>query len=180
MFWFFRWNKIASHSGFMTIQTRMTKYLLIGLLTFQIGCTSDRSQYKEIIGIDYKSLREFQQLKDFKEIGSALIQDSDDFQYTVSTYQKAKFHVLVLERTQKNQSRYTALDVLELNDIEARNRIETLWCRQNQKTDSKIIALSKYEETEFLTKIIKAWRINIEKGKIEEIVTTGVDCINIS
>jgi hypothetical protein len=158
----------------------MTKYLLIGLLTFQIGCTSDRSQYQEIIGNNYNSLHEFQQLKDFKEIGSSQIQDGDDFQYTLSIYKKDKFHVLVLERAKKNQSRYTALDVLELKGFEERNRIETLWCRQNKKNDSKIIALSKYEETEFLTKIVKAWRINIEKGKIEEMVTTGVDCINIS
>ena len=161
----------------------MTKYLLIGLLTLSFGCSSDKSKYWEIIGKEYKEINEFEEFNDLKDVGGALVQDGDHSGYTVSHCQRDNFHVLILERAKNlpdGKMKYTAIDILEINGVEEGTRLEFVSCRLNGKVDSKIIAISEYEETEFLTKIVRTWRVNIEKGKIEEIPKSGIDCVNIS
>jgi hypothetical protein len=161
----------------------MTKYLLVGLLTLLTYCTTDKGKYEDILGREYRDISENKEFDDLKQVAGALVYDSDDLDYTVSNCKKDSLHVLVLERARhdaEGKSLFTAVDILEINGIEKDQRFEFGMCRLNEKSDLQIIALSEYTDTEYLTKIKRAWRVNPEKGKFEEIPTTGVDCVNMS
>jgi hypothetical protein len=161
----------------------MIKYLIVGLFAVSFGCSSDKSKYWEIIGNEYQDINEFEEFNDLKDVGGALVQGGDHSGYTINHCQRNDLHVLILERVKNlpdGKTRYTAIDIFEVNGVGQGNRFEFVTCRLNGKVDSRIFAICEYEDTEFLTKIVKAWNVNIEKGKIEEMAVTGVDCVNIS
>ena len=163
----------------------MIKYLLLGLLTLLINCTSDKGKYQDIIGREYRDINENKEFEDLKQVSSGLIYDSD---FTVANCKKDSFHILVLERVRHDaggKAMFTAIDILEINGIEKQQRFEFDMCRLNGKSDPYIIALIDYTEIDYtntpqyLTKIKRAWKANPKAGKLEEIPTAGVDCVNI-
>ncbi|RPH33625.1 MAG: hypothetical protein EHM93_03965 [Bacteroidales bacterium] len=52
----------------------------------------------------------------------------------------------------------------------------------NEKQDAEIIALFHTDnyDIEYFPNVLRAWRANCKKGKIEEIGTKGINCINLS
>ncbi|MFD2697928.1 hypothetical protein ACFSQ0_07990 [Mesonia sediminis] len=59
------------------------------------------------------------------------------------------------------------IDILEIDNSELENRILTEYCITKNGLETEIIALVNPTETEFHTKIIKAWRANRKTGKFE-------------
>ncbi|WP_103867605.1 hypothetical protein [Aquimarina sp. I32.4] len=53
------------------------------------------------------------------------------------------------------------------------------FCFKDGKQDEEIIAIAKYEEEEFLTKILKAWRADRKTEKIIEIPVKGIKVENM-
>ena len=52
------------------------------------------------------------------------------------------------------------------------------FCKRNGKSEPNLVAIAQPSETEFWTKIDRAWRANQSKEKLESISTKGIVCEN--
>ncbi len=89
-------------------------------------------------------------------------------------------YIVFFKRTKEGK---VAIDILNLVmekklEIE-KNRLNTFFCYKGRKNDQEIIAIAEYEEKEFLTKILKAWRADRKTEKIIEIPVDGIKVENI-
>ena len=51
-------------------------------------------------------------------------------------------------------------------------------CKLNGQKSPTIIAIVKDQNTEYLDKVLKAWKADLQLGKIVKIETKGITCLN--
>jgi hypothetical protein len=161
-------------------------YLHLGILTTSIlisGCHSKSPNFKSLIGKEYRTLTEFDMMKGYEEPVGIMLESLNDNEYGLSSYKKGPIDLIAFERVirQANgETKYSLIDILEINDRGKNQYIICGLCRLNEKTDKDIVAVyqDKNSDVQFYTKIIKAWKANRKTGKFEQIDTKGIDCIN--
>ncbi|MFD0992996.1 hypothetical protein [Tenacibaculum geojense] len=128
-----------------------------------------------------KSIKPFNSL-DYSSTGIHIEPDSNvnfSLGYFNSNSQTVDFLVFL----KKHNNDKVVIDVLKLQDemllSNKNNRLSTFFCYKDGMQDEEIIAIAKYEEEEFLTKILKAWRADRKTEKIIEIPVEGIKVENM-
>lgn len=134
---------------------------------------------KKLIGKTYIDTRKIKDLSgwQFRE-GSVITPIDDAEMITVDVFQKGSTYVVffsVKEDTATNE--YVILDAIEIKNVLKSQQIKTAVCRDNLEDNIEIIGLIKPGKTEF-TKVIKAWRFNRDKRRVEIKNIKNVDCLN--
>ena len=79
------------------------------------------------------------------------------------------------------QAIFKVVDTIDLIAENISNQKEQIlpFCSLNQQSTPEIFAWGVFEyDQDFLTKISKAWRVDTQTGKFQEIPTDSVVCIN--
>lgn len=143
------------------------------------------SIYQELIGNEFVSLTEFEQLKSFEDIGGSIIGDYKS-EYCVSIYTNDSVDLVAFEKIVERingKPKFILLDIKEIIRINESQEIchGNMGCRLDGKFDPELIAVYISQEdinTEFFTNIKEVWRANRETEKLEKIETNGIDCAN--
>ncbi|OED43148.1 hypothetical protein AB832_02710 [Flavobacteriaceae bacterium (ex Bugula neritina AB1)] len=153
-----------------------------------IGKTDKLSQEKNentirrFIG---KSLDVLKQSKEFRNYsfgwGTIDSDENSDLNYSLGSFKGSgdiDKYVVFLKRNNGNK----ILDILNLTKEkvleEDDKNLYYHFCYKDNKNDQEIIAIATYEEEEFLTKILKAWRADRKTEKIIEIPIDGITVSN--
>jgi len=123
-----------------------------------------------LIGQDYSIIGNEIVFEDYfiKHIGGHLLPiDNFDTDFGISQYWSAEKLFLLFYKI--DDSKKILTDILEINKKDIKNRKITEYCSTKNGFDSEIIAIVKDSDTEFHSKIIKAWRANRERGKFEKV-----------
>ncbi|QAA82222.1 hypothetical protein EI546_11035 [Aequorivita sp. H23M31] len=123
-----------------------------------------------LIGQDYSKIGNEIVFEDYsiKHIGGYLLpKDSFDTDFGIAEYWSAEKRFLLFYKI--NDSKKTITDILEIDKKELKNRKLTEYCSTKNGFDSEIIAIVKDSDTEFHSKIIKAWKTNRKSGKFEKV-----------
>lgn len=99
--------------------------------------------------------------------GYLLPKDNLNTDFGIAEYRSAEKRFLLLYKI--SNSKKTITDILEIDKKDFKNRKLTEYCSTKNGFDSEIIAIVKDSDTEFHSKIIKAWRANRENGKFEKV-----------
>lgn len=127
--------------------------------------------------------REIYELTGFEkyDLGSGSLIDR---KYCIGLYhnkENKNQHLLAFEKIvyhEDGKAKYKLLDTLTINNLD-RHPCIAFHCRIREKGDREIVAIYQHEDNvEYHKIIIKAWRMNRETLKIEEIDITAIDCIN--
>lgn len=141
-------------------------------------------KYSKYYGITYRSLNEIKEFSKFKDIGGALIGEKlPQTDFGISHYSKGPIDLIVFEKiitSAQGKVSFRLLDILEIRGLKKDQGIAYGTCRKDGKPDCEIIAIYKYEDSEYFKNVIKAWRANRKTGQIEPADIQGVDCINDS
>jgi hypothetical protein len=153
------------------------------VLIFTLGfcsCTNNQQTDKNsIFSKQYRDINEFECFKDFKEISSAIIGETNKFDFGISQITNKKLNVIIFDKVVPGlKSTFEILDTLQIRNLKKTEYISFQLCRKDSINDSEIIAVVLFDDTEYFTKVLKAWRANRKTGKIIEIETTGIDCMN--
>lgn len=153
---------------------RIFVLLILTLLWFQ-GFTQIRS-ISSYIKDKYQEKIKFQRLSD---IGGAIIGENESSTLMISHYRYRNVHYLSLELKPEDDTVGDTYDVLRINPEKGQAIIYRV-CRTKGATNSKIVALAKYEgEEKFLKDIKASWIVNDKTLKFEEYDLTKVDCENL-
>jgi len=123
-----------------------------------------------LIGQDYSKIGNDIVFEDYsiKHIGGHLLpKDNFDTDFGIAEYWSAEKRFLLFYIN--NDPKKTITDIMEIDKKELKNRKLTQYCSTKNGFDSEIIAIVKDSDTEFHSKIIKAWRANRESGKFEKV-----------
>jgi hypothetical protein len=73
---------------------------------------------------------------------------------------------------------YQVVDALNLPEILKSRELAVGFCRLNGRSDRRIAAIVEATNTEFRTRVHRAWQLNINTGKIVPISTRRIACEN--
>jgi hypothetical protein len=145
-----------------------------------LSCTNNLHTDKNSIFLkQYRDINEFEDFKDFTQISSAIIGETNKFDFSIAQIKNKELNVILLNKVVPGlKSTFEILDTLQIRNLKETEYISYQLCRKDSINDSEIIAVVLFEDTEYFTKVLKAWRANRKTGKIIEIETTGIDCMN--
>jgi hypothetical protein len=153
---------------------------------FYLNCTAAKPQYQELIGKRVKSMKELPILQGFSSFGTTLASEYKTLRepyYRLFDFRNDSIGLLLLVKYESDSTgniRHIS-DIVEVKKLNKSNYIGYGGhCRTNGKRDSEVIVFFKIEDekTKFFQTIYKAWRIDIQNGKINEISTDGIDFLN--
>ncbi|WP_435356935.1 hypothetical protein [Emticicia sp. SJ17W-69] len=136
--------------------------------------TNFRNQY---VGIRYKDYRE---LKEITKINSTMI----NLHYGIAVMKKADKHFLFLSRFENSLKSNDdfQLKVIEVVEIPKFNNfyhcVSVKGCSLKGVEDPTLFALAVIEQQKYLTKIVKAWKLDKPTGKILDFPHTDIKCLN--
>jgi len=159
------------------MRTTFFQTVLIFTLGF-FSCTNSQQTDKNSIFLkQYRDINEFECFKDFTEISSAII--GNKFDFGIAQIRNKELNVIIFDKVVPGlKSTFEILDTLQIRNLKETEYISYQLCRKDTINDSEIIAVVLFDDTEYFTKVLKAWRANRKTGKIIEIETTGIDCMN--
>jgi hypothetical protein len=103
-----------------------------------------------------------------KQGGGYLLQrDNFDAQFGINFYSSDEKHFLLFSKF--SNSRHKILDIIEINKKDFQGKKITEYCSTKKGWSTEIIALVNNTNTEFYTKILKAWRANRKSEKFEKV-----------
>ncbi|MFN3489584.1 MAG: hypothetical protein ACK4YV_10645 [Emticicia sp.] len=138
--------------------------------------TNLRNQY---LGFRYKDYRE---LRELTKVNSNMI----NLHYGIALMKKEEKHFLFLSKFEnsENHSDDFQLKVIDIKEIPKFNElyhcVSVKGCSQNGKNDPTLFALAVIEPEQYLTKIVKVWKLDKPTGKILDYTSLGVKCVNHS
>ena len=142
----------------------MNKYI-ISVLIFTISAISTSD------GLNFESM---------EDLGGAVILDRKPV-HAFHLYRNNDVIYLVLHKEIGRDKRHPVWKVLDYIVIQNYGRdyvINFVMCELNGKFTPEIAAIAKYENKKYYNKIVKAWKADLESGKILKIDTKGIVCIN--
>jgi hypothetical protein len=151
---------------------RILVLLLVILTSVEANC----QDLKTLIGKTIQPSSELEELKNYKKIGGALIQDN----YGIANYRDNHRQVILFQEVIRNgdELSYKILDALKITTNNKSDFIGYQLCRSDGKLNDRIIAWVKLEDKEYYDVITKAWMVNMSTLKFESIRTEGIDCYN--
>lgn len=154
-------------------------FILSAAFVYSQSNKQGKSVYS-LIGQDYAKLGKEIVFDDYsiKNIGGYLLPKDDfDTDYGVVNYQSFDKHFLLFFKT--DNSKQIITDILEISKKDFQDKILTEFCVTKNGLQSDIIAVVKNTDSEFYTKIFKAWKTNRKTGKFEKINKRKIKkCIN--
>jgi len=161
------------------------KLVEAGIIIIENKNDDNNPKYSDLKGKVYRSLKEFEEMKDFEEAGGTVIESLDNIEYALSHYKNGSTHIIGFEEVIgyfDGKAKYKLIDILEIKNLDADQWIDCGSCRLNKKYDTELftIYVPDHNDKEFHTKIVKVWRANRKSGKIEPVETNGIDCENES
>lgn len=127
----------------------------------------------------YRDITEFECFTNYKEAGSTIIGNQGNQEYGISQIKKGRLDILLLNRVYPGKkATFEILDTLQIRNLKNTEYISCQVCRKDKVQDSEIIAIVVYENKEYFSKVLKAWRANRKTGKITSISVKGIDCLN--
>lgn len=150
---------------------KITFLLFIFLTAF--GYSQPIKQNKNVyslIGQDYAKLENKIVFEDYsiQHIGAYLLKkDNFDNDFGIAEYWSLDKRFLLFFRISDFEQIIT--DILEIDNKDLKNRKLTEYCSAKNGFDSEIVAIVKDSDSEFYTKIIKAWKANRKSGKFEKV-----------
>lgn len=136
---------------------------------------------KHLIGKTYTEVPKIAGLKGWQFLeGSMLNYITDPERITVDIFKKGTDRIIIgsiMDDTATGV--FKIVDVIEVKGVMKGWSIHTGSCRQNQQTNTYIIAWGKDVIAEFMNLIRKAWKFNPDKRRFEAIPVKGIDCENI-
>lgn len=144
------------------------------------SCTNNQQTDKNsIFSKQYRDINEFECFKDFNQISSAIIGEPNKFDFGIAQIKNKELNVILFNKVVPGlKATFEILDTLQIRNLKETEYISYQLCRKDSINDSEIIAVVLFEDTEYYTEVLKAWRANRKTGKIIEIETTGIDCMN--
>lgn len=116
----------------------------------------------------------------FRE-GSVVNNINDPDLFTVDVFQKGNSFVIlfsVKEDAQDSTDKdFQVADVVEIKNLPASQEVKTAVCREYRSENPRIAAVVTKQKKEYM-RAIKAWRLNLDKRRIEAVAASTVDCLN--
>jgi len=140
-----------------------------------------QADISKIKGKTYRSLTEFDEFEKYTDMGGGLVGDYKNAKNAVSVYKKGNKTLVVLERlVPDNPAKpdFTAVDAIEITGLSDDINFAFTTCSLKGKFDNTIMVVYKYSDVEVHTNIILAWKADLNSGKIIEINTEDVECMN--
>jgi len=137
---------------------------------------------EKLIGKTYTDLKEIEEFKEYNSGGATIGDDFNGKTYMFSSVRGVKDIAKYVLLEESLNSKFKIVDILDLTkeDVlyDEDYNLYYHFCYKDGKNDQEIIAIAKYEEEEFLTKIVKAWRADLKNEKIIEIPIDGITVSN--
>ncbi|MEP6900525.1 MAG: hypothetical protein ABJA66_02175 [Actinomycetota bacterium] len=157
------------------------RFRLFLLLTFLVLAWNVPAQKKEFIGFKHKGVVVGEILPNgAKDLGGGLLSKEN---YGVSRFSKGKKHYLWLEKiTGRDTSGvpdWIVKDVLEFDTLKKNQEFLFSYsstCTITGQENLDTIVLAELSPKKKTYKILKAWKANIKKEKLEKISTKGIQC----
>ena len=133
--------------------------------------------YKDSISFN---IVEFQLFEGLTYYGGTTLEPLEN-DYVLTHYSNGSKHLIVLEKLYPNgdgTNKSKILDMIEVTGLSKNQHVSYGFCSIKSINDSEIITVYEFENTEEFTKILKAWRATRKNGRIIEINTGGISCIN--
>lgn len=139
-------------------------YILVLIVT---SCYSQQSDKKYWIGKEIKS-----------ESGFLLEKGNFDTDFGIAFSNSETKIFLLFFKVENTQN--IVIDIIEINKKELEGNKLTEYCCTKKGADTEIIALVKdtNNNTEFYTKILKAWRVNRKSEKFEKVKSKKIKKCN--
>lgn len=139
-------------------------------------------QKKQFIGYKHKGVKYGEMLPNgAKDLGGGLLSNEN---YGVTRFSKDKKYMLWLEkitgRDTKGVPDWEVKDVLIFDDLkknQAFNFSYSSGCRQNGRENLDLIVMTEISPDKKHYKPLKAWHVNVGKGKFEKISTKEIECL---
>ncbi|CAN5633337.1 hypothetical protein BH24ACI2_BH24ACI2_04820 [soil metagenome] len=152
--------------------------LLMLLLTVPTIAITKKSEY---IGYKHKGVKYGETLPNgVKDLGGGLLSNEN---YGVSRFTKGKKYMLWLEkittRDAKGVPNWEVRDVLSFDKLKKNQEFLFSYsssCLQNGKGNLDMIVMTELLPKNKTYKVLKAWKANIKKEKLEKISTKGIKC----
>ncbi|HIK56808.1 MAG TPA: hypothetical protein IGS37_16800 [Synechococcales cyanobacterium M55_K2018_004] len=129
------------------------------------------------IGLRYRDLP-----RGLTSLGGWMLTPQRGTEYGVSVVQRGNQRMLWLERLidrdAQGRASWEVRDVLLLPAIPQNFDLAQGWCELNRRADARIVAIARYQNSEYSTQIRRAWRANWQRERFEEMPTRGIRCQN--
>jgi hypothetical protein len=110
--------------------------------------------------------------------GSKITPVDDPETMTADVFKKGTTNIVLFSiKEDTSETKFTIADVIEVKNVLSSQDIRTGLCSEGANEAIDIVALIKKENTEF-SKVIKAWRLNSDKRRVELISPKLVKCMN--
>ena len=133
-------------------------------------------------GKTYDDIRELPGFEYADGISGIVISSNLERIHSLAFYRKDEKLLIALERVLDPDAealRFEALDMIELSDIQENWLVLHDDCFQEDQATKGIFAICAVDdEAEFLTRVHKAWKANLDQGTIAEIDPDHVRCLN--
>lgn len=130
----------------------------------------DGKNIHSLIGKEFFGLKDnivFEEYAVNKGGGYLLQKDNFHDNFGIHFYNSAEKLFLVF--TKFSNSRHKILDILEMDKKDLQGKKLTEYCSTKKGCNTEIIALVDEADTEFYTKVLKAWRANRKSEKFEKV-----------
>lgn len=168
----------------------MKKFIILLLVFFTaISCNTKKSEVKEEgkkeanpLKQSFKDYRELTFLEGYNKVSDTSFSEGGDATHRI-TELKNKFETLILfnqiTRDKDSNELYSIIDTLKITQLNDNTYVTIGYCDFEDYTSEEIIAVVEKTENDSIDTILKAWRANPEKGKIEKIKDLEkVKCLN--
>lgn len=134
-----------------------------------------------LLGKTYEEVPKITALKGWSFLeGSMLNYITDPERITVDIFQRGTDRIIIASIMEDTATGiFKIVDVIEVKGVMKGWSIHTGSCRQNEQSNSYIIAWGKDVIAEYMNLIKKAWKFNPDKRRFEVIPVKGIDCENI-
>ena len=156
--------------------------IFLALFTFPAIAAPQKGEF---IGYKHKGIKYGETLPNgAKDLGGGLVSDEN---YGVTRFTKDKKYMLWLEkitgRDAKGVPGWEVKDVLifdRLKTNQAFNFSYSSGCVQNGAENLDLIVMTEFSPDKKTYKPVRAWRVNVFKGRFEKIKTKGITCQEVS
>lgn len=155
-------------------------FVFSGIFAYPQSNVEDKNIYS-LIGKEFLRLESnivFEEYTVSQGGGYLLQKDNFEDNFGIHFYHAAEKHFLVFSKF--SNSRHKILDIIEIDQKDLQGKKLTEYCSTKKGWDTEIIALVKESDTEFYTKVLKAWRANRKSEKFEKVRPKKIKCDNES
>lgn len=167
----------------------MRKIYNIFLILLLLAACKEKTEEKpaemsesSIFGRSYQDYTEIGSLKDYQKVSDTVIYGEAYEPGFRLTGLKNENHNLVLFSTisldEKRNQNYKIMDTLVVTNLQPNEFISIGYCQNEFIDDQEIISVVEETDNQFVEKINRAWRANVETGEFEKLPVEGIDCWN--